>query len=173
MPSHHSYQGLKTPAVMVQKSAERTGRLDGRKAWMGLAKRGKEQRQQHLDSVQVLLAHKGADDVRIKLSSTGFFCVHSLILRCKAVLDSLFRNYNISVYKQLLRAIADALQQVLALVRLGVQDAALVTDALITMAHVNVDFADASLAELDKAGGLKVATFDQDFRRLGRETLEF
>jgi len=78
-----------------------------------------------------------------------------------------------SFYKHPLGAIAQALQQVLALDGLRVQDAALVTDALISMARANVDFADAYLTELGKAGGLKVATFDQDFRRLGGETLDF
>ncbi|GAA4014201.1 type II toxin-antitoxin system VapC family toxin [Deinococcus rubellus] len=78
-----------------------------------------------------------------------------------------------SFYKQPLAAIADALQQVLALDGLRIQDVTLVTDALITMARANVDFADAYLAELGKAGGLKMATFDQDFRQLGGETLEF
>ena len=78
-----------------------------------------------------------------------------------------------SLYKQPLTAIADALQQVLALDGLRMQDAGLVTDALSTMARANIDFADAYLAELGKTRGLKVATFDQDFRRLGGETLEF
>lgn len=78
-----------------------------------------------------------------------------------------------SFYKLPLNATAQALQQVLALDGLRIQDAALVTDALISMARNNVDFADAYLAELGKAGGLNVATFDQDFRRLGGETLEF
>ena len=78
-----------------------------------------------------------------------------------------------SFYKQPLTAIAEALQQVLALDGLRVQDAGLISDALMSMARANVDFADAYLAELGKAGGLKVATFDQDFRRLGGETLEF
>ena len=78
-----------------------------------------------------------------------------------------------SFYMQPIKAIADAFQQVLALDGLRIQDAGLVTDALSTMARANVDFADAYLAELSRAGGLKVATFDQDFRRLDGDMLQF
>jgi predicted nucleic acid-binding protein len=78
-----------------------------------------------------------------------------------------------SFYKQPLPTIADALQRVLALDGVRVPELSLVSDALLSMARHNVDFADAYLAERGKADGLQIASFDRDFRRLGAEVVEF
>ena len=76
-----------------------------------------------------------------------------------------------SFYKHSYPAIADALQQVLDLDGLRMQQGEVVTNALVSMARNNVDFADAYLAELGKAEGVAVATFEGVFQRLGGQVL--
>ena len=76
-------------------------------------------------------------------------------------------------YKYSFAAIASALLQVLELDGLHAQDAGLISAALTSMARSNVDFADAYLAQMAQASAIKVATFDQDFSRLGAAILEF
>ena len=53
-----------------------------------------------------------------------------------------------------------------------IQQSKAVIGAISAMAQRNVDFADALLAELARARGQGVATFDRDFRRLKVEQLE-
>ena len=45
----------------------------------------------------MLLARKCSKNVGIKLFSTSFLCVHTLVRKCKAVLDSFLANRNISM----------------------------------------------------------------------------
>lgn len=78
-----------------------------------------------------------------------------------------------SFYKHSFATIANALQQVFELDGLHAQDAELISAALTSVARSNVDFADAYLAQMAQAGAVKVATFDQDFSRLGAAILEF
>jgi predicted nucleic acid-binding protein len=78
-----------------------------------------------------------------------------------------------SFYKHPLSAIESALQRVLALHGVKATEPDLISDALLNMARHNVDFADAYLAEQGKTTGMQVASFDQDFRRLGGQTLTF
>ncbi|TSA86722.1 type II toxin-antitoxin system VapC family toxin [Deinococcus detaillensis] len=71
-----------------------------------------------------------------------------------------------SFYKLPLVRISGALQQVLELGSVTTQQRPVISAALISMAQHNVDFADAYLAELARAEGLSVASFDQDFSKL-------
>ena len=81
---------------MIQEAAQGCGRFDRCIGWQRLPHRRQEKIEQHLDVVQMLLARQCRKNVSVKLSSTSFLCVHTLILRCKAVLDSFFVNRNIS-----------------------------------------------------------------------------
>lgn len=71
-----------------------------------------------------------------------------------------------SFYKLPLAAIGAALQQVLELGGVTTQQRPIISAALSSMAQHTVDFTDAYLAELARAEGLSVASFDQDFRKL-------
>ncbi len=97
MMSHDPNHGRHAPGSMIQKSAQGRGRFDRCIGWQRLPYRRQEKIEQHLDVVQMLLACTRRKNVSIKLSSTSFLCVHTLILRCKAVLDSFLANRNISV----------------------------------------------------------------------------
>ncbi|AZI41609.1 type II toxin-antitoxin system VapC family toxin [Deinococcus psychrotolerans] len=71
-----------------------------------------------------------------------------------------------SFYKLPLARISEALQQVFELGGVTTQQRPVISAALISMAQHNVDFTDAYLAELARAEGLSVASFDQDFSKL-------
>lgn len=77
-----------------------------------------------------------------------------------------------SFYKHSSAAIASALQQVMALGGVTTEQEGVVRAALTGMAHHNVEFTDAYLAELARRDGVSVATFDLDFSRLGATLLE-
>lgn len=68
--------------------------------------------------------------------------------------------------------ISDALVSLLTEHALKVEAASVVARALELMAHKNVDFADALLAESAKSAKEGVASFDRDFRKLGVEFME-
>jgi predicted nucleic acid-binding protein len=68
--------------------------------------------------------------------------------------------------------IAGALVPLLTEHGLKIENAGVAVRALESMAEHNVDFADALLAETARSRGEAVASFDQDFRRLGVERRE-
>ena len=96
MVAHDPNHGRQAPGRMIQEAAQGCGRFDRCIGWQRLPHRRQEKIEQHLDVVQMLLARQCHKNVSVKLSSTSFLCVHTLILRCKAVLDSFFVNRNIS-----------------------------------------------------------------------------
>lgn len=71
-----------------------------------------------------------------------------------------------SFYKFSFAAISGALQQVLELSGVTTQQRPVISAALSSMVQHNVDFTDAYLAELARAEGMSMASFDQDFKKL-------
>ena len=96
MLPHDPNHGGHAPRRVIQEAAQGRGGFDRCIRWEGFPHRCQEEIKQHLNVVQMLLTLKRLKDVRIKLSSTCFLCVHTLILRGKAVLDVIFVNRKMS-----------------------------------------------------------------------------
>lgn len=92
MGAHGPDERSETPGLVVEKSADGSGRFRRSVIESSQAKCGKKTGEQHRESLAVLFARTGLEHVSIEVSSSGIFLRHNPSMGEEAVLDIIFQN---------------------------------------------------------------------------------